>query len=415
MILIGALFLSSFQVFARHCESVGDGGTDSVIRFAEQMEFVSLDSSSHKNTCDLFAQARSQADLSQLILHELKVQDKLIAPLVQKDRHSVGEKLNHCEPAKDSTTLVINFMGTGGFEPRVFHIMEKLIKCPGKFSGSDQTLKLSHYLALKEFKKHLGRQAKWSALEAGPMTSMLTDPALNERAKHFDFASFPSEESEVIADPASVSWKKLLQVPKEIKRSYNNQPKGITHALECVKRYYKKAKELNIKPKLVVMSHSSGGRTSVKFMEQLKKVINPLTGHKDIKSDLVFSFDPVKEAHHAIEEVASQLSGQAGNAILDAIPFVDVDPHKPVNVWSRKQPDSLYKTSNTKRWVNVYQMSDTEGLNITPKFGIFGSPIDKADRNLFVKDGLDKSAHGTIAQHQDVLKLFKDEIIALDR
>ncbi len=403
--------LSSFQASARPCVSLEGGGVNTVIEFAEMIQQVNNDRS--LSTCELFAQARTKSDLTELISHEFKQQDKLIGPLASKDRHSVGQRLNHCAPSKDSTTLVINFTGTGAFEPRAFHLMEKLIKCPKSFQGSDDILKLSHYLALKEFRKHLNRAPKWSALEAGPMTSMLIDPQLSKRARHFDFVSFPSEESELIADPSSLSWSKLKQVPREMNKSNNNRPLGISNAIECVTRYYQKAKEMNIKPKLVVLSQSSGGRSSVKFMEEIKKRANPLTGKKDLSSDLVFSFDPVKEAHHAIEEVASQLAGKAGNAIIDAIPFVDVDPHKPVNVWSRKQPDSLYKTTNTKRWVNVYQMSDKDGLKTIPKFGIFGSPIHKADKNLFVKEGLDKSAHGTIAQHKDVLKLFRDEILSL--
>ena len=44
---------------------------------------------------------------------------------------------------------------------------------------------------------------------------------------------------------------------------------------------------------------------------------------------------------------------------------------------------------------------------MNPKFGIYGSPISNADKNHFVKDGLKGDAHGGIASHPDVLKLFK--------
>ena len=57
--------------------------------------------------------------------------------------------------------------------------------------------------------------------------------------------------------------------------------------------------------------------------------------------------------------------------------------------------------------VYFYQMSETEGIKMNPKFGIYGSPISNADKNHFVKDGLKGDAHGGIASHPDVLKLFK--------
>ncbi len=166
-----------------------------------------------------------------------------------------------------------------------------------------------------------------------------------------------------------------------------------------------KANVMKIKPKLVIMTHSSGTRTAFKFLEKIKS--------SGLKTDLVFSIDPVKEAHHAFEEVSTQQMGQAAHNLIETLPFVELKERKPLRFWSRQQPKSLYKPSNTKKWVNVYQMSDTEGIKMNPKFGIYGSPISNAYKNYFVKDGLKGDARGGIASHPDILKFLKQNLLSL--
>ncbi|MBY0518091.1 MAG: hypothetical protein K2P81_14375 [Bacteriovoracaceae bacterium] len=404
-ILFFLLILISHASLAKNCATVeGLSEIDQLAALAANI--------APQNTCDLYAKAKSKDDLKAVIKNELRQQTIKIQSGA-KDRHTVGNTLNHCEPTKDSTTLVLNFEGTGAFEPRTFHIMEKLIKCPKSSSVSQADLKYAYYQSQVEFKNHLNHSSKWSGLQSGPMTEMLTNNKLHEKAKNFDFVSFPSEESELIADPMSMSWKSIKNLPTEMKKSYAGIPKGISNAIKCTIQYYKKAKSLNIKPKFTILTHSSGGRSAVKFLELLKTFQNPLTGKKDLKADLVFTIDPVKEAQHALEEVVSQYAGMAGDAILDSIPFVDVEEHKPVNVWTRKQPNSLYKTSNSKKWINVYQNVDQDGIKMAVKFGIHGSPIHNATENHFITKDLDHGAHGGIAKSPEVLKLLSDQLLSL--
>ena len=180
--------------------------------------------------------------------------------------------------------------------------------------------------------------------------------------------------------------------------------------MQCAQKYLAAAKVLSIKPKIILMTHSSGGRSAVKFAENLKLFTNPITNKKDYKIDLVFSMDPVKEAHEAIKEVGSQFAQRAKDHALNYIPYVDIKD-KAINVWTREQPNSLYKPSNTSRWVNVYQNKDELGLKIKDyKFGIHGSPIANADYNSFVTKGMGADAHGAITSHAETIRMFKTEM-----
>jgi hypothetical protein len=386
-------------------------GSFQAIAQVNQLNSVAIQ---NENTtfCKDLSKVQNQADLEKLMRGEIDSQSRSIKD-IPKDRHSISQKLNKCSPRKNSTTFVINFEGTGSFEPRPFHILEKIIQCPEASSVSPGLLKNAYYLSRKNVKSKLNRDTKWSGLQAGAMTEMLVDPDLRKKAQHFDFAHFPSEESELIADPEKIGIQQIRRIPHEMRKSSAGVPIGIQSAIKCVAEYYTKAKALNIKPKLVIMSHSSGGRSAVKFLEQLKNFTNPLTGRKDFQSDLTFTIDPVKEAHHAVEEVLSQYSGQVGNTLLDAIPFVEAPDRPAVNVWTRRQPQSLYKTSNTKKWVNVYQNTDTDGIKMSLPFGIHGSPIHNADTNQFISENLKSDAHGGICSHKKTLELLRKSLMEL--
>ena len=77
---------------------------------------------------------------------------------------------------------------------------------------------------------------------------------------------------------------------------------------------------------------------------------------------------------------------------------------------SLKQPDVLYKTSNTKRWINFYQKEDKQGIG--SGFGIYGSPIMGADSNTYIK-GAGKKGHGEICKKYKVNNKIKEEILKL--
>ena len=354
--------------------------------------------------CTELSRAKTKKDLSESLRLEIGRQSQLLADKAQ-DRHTVGNHLAQCSPTPSSTALVISFQGTGGYEPRVSDLLRKIIQCPQSLTMPVELRNQMHYMILNELKKAGHPNAKWSALDAGPISNMLKDPQLAKLAKNFDFASFPSEETELIAEPQKIGPSELKTLPREIRRSMNSQPLGIQNALKCIEGYQKKARELKINPKIVILSHSSGARTAVKFLEQMKSL--------GFKSDLVFSIDPVIEAQHAIQEVLSQKAGEKGHEMLEAIPFVELEKRKPVRVWSRKRPKELYKPGNAKKWLNVYQMTDEDGLKMKPAFGIYGSPIHNADKNLFIREGLDSSAHGSIAYHEKTLEMLREALLSL--
>lgn len=321
-------------------------------------------------------------------------------------RHVIGDKLNKCIPTKDSTGLVIKFSGTGAFNPRANALMADLIKCQS-FQGLPKSLKLSSYsLILSILKENNSHFTKWSTIEKGMMSELIINPELNQIGKNLNYANFASEESELLADIEYMNLKNLKNILHEINLSINNLPIGIQNALICTLQYFNQSKSLNINPKLIILSHSSGARTAVKYLEKLK-IFKP-----ELIAELVVTIDPVKEAQGALAEVFEQYIGNISRALGDWIPAIDLD-QKPVNVWSRHQPKSLYKTSNSKRWINFYQASDIEGIKLGVKFGIFGSPIYRADHNYFIQDGLGASAHGQIGYHKEVLSIIREEFISL--
>lgn len=170
------------------------------------------------------------------------------------------------------------------------------------------------------------------------------------------------------------------------------KPKGIQNALACIEKYQKAAEKMNIKPKVILMSHSSGGTALVKFSEHLKK-------QSDIQIDLAFSIDPVKEAHEAFKEVV-------GRKVSTTVNPFDRNKNSPLVVSSQEQKDKLYKPVNVKKFCNFYQKSDTTGLNMG--FGIHGSPIYHAENTEIVN--LTKKGHGDITYDPKVLKAFNDQL-----
>jgi len=353
--------------------------------------------------CEAMSHISTETQLNQSIDALFKAQEQLIEESKAIDRHQIGQLFNQCEADSNSKGLIINFEGTGSYEPRAFDIQQKLIKCidPTKF---DKTLTNYFYHKFRVgYKKAAKLSPKWSAISAGPMDQMLFNSSLATFKNNYQITSFPSEETELLARDDAFTLEYLKKIPSEYISSSNTLPKGILNALKCTVEYMASAKKKNIEPKIIVQSHSSGGRSAVKFLEHLKKLPNPVSSKTGIEVDLVFSIDPVKEAHEAVKEVLSQM---AGNLVRE---------DKPVNVWTRKQPESLYKPSNAKRWVNVYQNVDTDGLKGAVKFGIRGSPIENADKNFFIKEGLKNDAHGAIAKHTKTLELYAQELAKFDK
>jgi len=394
------LFVNS--VFACDPQEPGNEMINSIAQFSSSLSYpIKVQS------CTNFGDIKDNDALNKQVATMVQNQTNSIWKI--KNRHKMGSALNECSPNKNSKALVITFAGTGAFNPRTYSLMADLIKCP-EFQDLPDWMKASAYSKiLQSLKDKKSSYTKWSGIEKGILSTFIKKPSLNKHAKDFDYAVFASEESEILADPQKISTSSFTELAKEMGKSVSGFPQGIKDALACAITYFKEAKSLNINPKLIVLSHSSGGRSSVKFHEKLKLFL------PNKSSDLSITLDPVKEAHHAIQEVASQYAGKAGNHLIDYIPFVEVDKeelNKPVNVWTRKQPNSLYKTSNSERWINFYQNEDSNGLGMSPKFGIHGSPIHNSDKNIFIKD-LGKKAHGSICYDDKVLNQIEKEVLIL--
>jgi hypothetical protein len=351
--------------------------------------------------CNQFAKIKTEDDLKNALSNLRAYQRTKLTPH-PGDRHKVGEKLNHCYPDKNSKALVINFAGTGAYDPRTFDLVEKAAKCSSTNKMPPELADKVYSEALEVVKKD-NAPTKWSGIEKGPLSEFFKNDHLRSVAADCDFVSFASEESEMIAEPEKLTKSHFKNLPKEILKSSLGVPTGITNATKCISTYLKKAKELKIKPKIIIMSHSSGGRSAVKFAEILKD--------SKIEVDLAFTMDPVVEAQDAMTEVMEQYAGKARDKALDKLPFVDVKNDTPVKVWKRDHRKKLYKTTNTKRWVSVYQTKDTEGLkNKDIPFGIQGSKIYNADINQYINDkDLGSGAHGEICYHKKTLELFVDE------
>ena len=382
--LITLLFIS---------QNVGAICVPTLLDTADIESFAVNTSAATSSLCDSIQRPMSRndaRDLLKVIANQQKLELSTLGDAPK--RYQIGKKLNRCKANRADQALVINFEGTGSYSPRTADLMNRFARCAGQ---SDMG-KYLHYEAKKVITEVYGNADKWTALQAGPLNQITQHGDLS----HTNWLTFPSEETEVLAEPTSV-------------RSYTNlqsniYPRGVEMALECYNSYMEDAKAKNIKPKIIVQGHSSGGRSVVKFLEVLKSYSPP---HK---VDLMLTIDPVKEAHLAVGEVFSQVAGNANRAVYNAIPFVDDVEIKPPNVWTRRQPDTLYKPSNTARAVNFYQNVDSEGLKMAVKFGIHGSPIHNADLNLFINEDLSDDAHGLIAKHDKVIEQIVKEYQRVD-
>lgn len=365
---------------------------------------LSFSSSLLANTlCEMISGVDQKWVLKSNIKSYLKIQ--AYKHKLDSDRFKTAKKLNSCSPNKYTKGLFLTFAGTGSFNPRVFNVLTNLMKCANFKSLAPDLQKNIYNITLSSLKELNSAYTNWSATEAGPISHLLRDEPIRQQIWGFDYATFPSEESEIIANAKNLSYEQLKKIPQEVRSSYSNTPRPIREALDCTQKYISKAQEIGYRNlKIVIITHSSGGRMVVKFLEQLKKYTN-----KNV--DLVITIDPVKEAHEAIKEVIPQLAHRYANNLLDYIPYYDTE-YKEVNVWTRSQPHSLYKTSNADRWISFYQNTDDDGLKMGFDFGIHGSPIANADHNYFIDDNLGSSAHGEIGYHSKVINVIKKEIIS---
>lgn len=308
------------------------------------------------------------------------------------DRHETTRLINDCKPTITSRALIIAFEGTGAYEPILPAVMNKLNKTltRNKFDKLNERVLPS---VRKELKKYYSRELKWTGLMSGPMSELFS----LKNGQYVDWYSFPSEEVEQLAGLEEIPRTSLRQLYNNIVDSVDSNPKGIQNAVSCIAKYIKKAKQIEIYPKIILISHSSGGRSLVKFAEKIKRM--------KLDVDLAFSIDPVIEAHHAIEEVIPQKIGEPARYLRWRFTG---GPYPYSAVWHRDHRSKLYAPNNVENYISFFQNTDRLGLKMggdALRFGIHGSNIYGAD-NTHIK-GLGHDAHGAICYNEKVIQNFR--------
>lgn len=307
-----------------------------------------------------------------------------------------------------SDIVVIAFEGTGAFQPRRAPVMQAAANLLHKQGlKPDDSL---YDIASSQLDEREPEIANWSGLGAGPLSGLLSEPELNNKTQ---WLSFPSEEVEAFAHANAAESSSVTDAVGQLIDSYQGQPQGVNAAIQALQDILKQAHQQGKNPQFVITSHSSGGRSAVKFLEKAKDIHD--TNGKPLRFPFVMTIDPVREAHEAVAEAAKEIYINKGTehnmnrlrAALDYLPLIEVPQKKvyPPTVRHRSQPESLYKPSNVGQFTSFYQQQDTLGLKRDDfKFGIHGSPIDGAT-NIEIKNVGD-AGHGEITYQPQVINTF---------
>ncbi len=309
-----------------------------------------------------------------------------------------------------SELVIIAFEGTGAFDARQAPIMQEAarrLEHQGLSTNGALYNAVSSGLTAKE-----GKAVNWSGLAAGPLESLMQQPELNQ---HTQWLSFPSEEFEALSHPSAIQNTSVKQLMREVIGSSIGETPGINQAIKTILDIQTQAQAQGKDPKFVIVTHSSGGRSAVKFLEKAKLLKD--THGAPLQFPFALTIDPVREAHEAVGEAAKELinKGTEHNTnrlrgMLDALPLIEVNQKKvyPPLVRHRAQPESLYAPANVDKFISFYQLRDTEGLKMEPRFGIQGSPVTGAINQEITDVGT--AGHGEIAYNPRVTNAFTQEL-----
>ena len=376
------------------------------------------------------------------------VQDnyRKVPPKPSENRHMLNQRLQLTDPSRPhgpanpirydgADVVVISFEGTGAFEPRRLEIMQQAAE-----NLKDQGLQSGALFgpATEGIEAKTGKKANWSGLNNGVHSEIFKDRELQEKTQ---ILSFPSEESELFkGEEVKNSWgmsylKDALKdnqtvkekIGSEISGSVSGDTPGISNALTAIRDILAQANAQGKTPKFVVVGHSSGGRSMVKFLEKVKELKGP--DGQSVKFELAISIDPVREAHEAALEGIQELMNKGTEHNLNRVikganflnPFGSIPEKKvyPPVVGYNSQPESLYAPSNVTqgKYLSFYQREDTEGLGMG--FGIHGSPVAGAKNTQVFKNQygnpLGKQGHGVITYSPPVLNAFTEGVKGLLR
>ncbi|PKL77590.1 MAG: hypothetical protein CVV27_05045 [Candidatus Melainabacteria bacterium HGW-Melainabacteria-1] len=370
-------------------------------------------------------QTASKEQIRQAVSEAVAASYERVPHRAGESRHTLNRRLQSSAPethlnAKTpgikydgSAIVVIAFEGTGAFEARQAPVMldaaKRLQKQGLSLSGAEQSM---DYMVRTELNAKMGKEGNWSGLSAGALESLLKEPDLQANTQ---WLSFPSEEFEAFSHPSALQNISLKQVLNDALSSTVGETQGINHALVAMREIQAQARAQGKDPEFVILSHSSGGRSAVKFLEKAKDIKDE--AGQPIRFGLALTIDPVREAHEALAEAFKELvnKGAEHNANrlrgwLDALPLLEVEQKKvyPPQVRHRAQPESLYAPSNVAKFYSFYQQKDTQGLKMEPSFGIHGSPVKGAINREIRNVGT--SGHGEITYHPLVTKTFVEQL-----
>jgi hypothetical protein len=356
------------------------------------------DSDNFLKKCRKLPQIKDQKELSETIEFFFDTNRSKLS----NDRHKSTQNLQTCKPNRESKALIIGFEGTGAYEPIASATMSAFNKC---FAGKvPEELRKKVYPSLtKIYKTKMKKEIKWSGLQSGIQKEL----SLIENGENVDWFSFPSEEVEQLAGIENLRNVSLSQLLSDMKSSIASNPKGINNARKCLLTYISNAQMMNIRPKIILTSHSSGARSRVKFAEHIKIDLG-------IKIDLAFTIDPVIEAHHALEEVLLQKITEPTRYLVWRLSGAREEDYPYSAVKRRNHSKKLYAPSNIDDFQSFYQTSDREGLKIGGdllRFGIRGSDIYGAENHKVQTSATD--AHGPIAYDKEVIKAFRSKLNTL--
>jgi hypothetical protein len=298
-----------------------------------------------------------------------------------------------------SDVVVIAFDGTFGHDPRRVPVMQDLsreMQARGIDTQSPDFRPAD--IVGRSIESATGEESRWSGLHHGVLQSIVRDPELNQNVQ---ILTFPSEELEVLADEQA--WKEFgpIGFSRQVYHTATDRPANVEAAVRAVVEIQQQAREQGRNPKFVLLSHSSGGASSVKFAQRLRETVG-----EGFQIDLAVSIDPVKEAHFAVGEALRELGKEGLERTLEFLSGRN-GSHTPT-IRSVRQPRTLHTTGNVSEWINFYQTADTLGVKAGPQLGIQGSPVLGAEN--VVVDGLGAGGHGSIAIDGDVLHRILSEI-----
>lgn len=309
--------------------------------------------------------------------------DPLYKKLLSKYSKKKLEEFKNTPDFEPPKQIVINFEGTGGYSPKT----AKRLKVLNSYTGVNRSDEMRKSAEDNIWNSHNDKNDfgldTWPGMLHGAMTQSLT--GINNK-KDKNFKGHPNTQ-----------W--LYYKSEDQQDSRNNAMNCLEIYLEKYKKKYKK--DL---PKVVVMGHSSGGFSAMKFANQLA---NKKMG---VKINLV-TIDPVVPYQAAtVDGIARKINPFAKNRIGDHSDYgiFKVDSKKVTahNYHQSQDVHGLIPTEQAKDIPILGEKLQKQGLG----FGIHGSEVEGAKNKeiWFLSTSYEaRGAHGAITLHKEVLDKIK--------